>query len=158
MERYEQIPQLAASNALLHQAREIEKAVNRLRALKSDLRRHRKSSPSEFFNACRAHNKCLKAQRNLEGSRSIRRHERAFRSNPWQYAKKACKGSRSHLEPTFDVTTDFNHFKELFDVDRSYSYITLPSWVREVMPPPDEDELLPFDLSPITPSMILKKN
>ena len=64
------------------------------------------------------------------------------------YAKKACKGNQGHLEPTFDATAAFNHYKELATKDSSYS--TLPPWVAQVMPPPSKEELLPFDLYPIT--------
>ena len=81
-------------SAPIHRTRRIEKVVERMKQLLSVRRKNRKNAPSAFHDACRAYSKGLKAKRNLENSTNIRRHERAFRNNPWLYAKKCCSGKK----------------------------------------------------------------
>ena len=70
-----------------------------MKKLLSVHRKNRKKAPHDFYNACRAYSKDLKAKRILEDSKNIRKHKRAFRNNPWLYTKKGCSGKNTHVEP-----------------------------------------------------------
>ena len=78
---------------LMHRTRKIEKVTGRLKAIKNDLRRQRKTYHSDFFNALRVHNKSLNAQQKFDQVRTLHCQERDFRDNPWHFAKKECKGN-----------------------------------------------------------------
>ena len=139
--------------SLVHRSRKIEKVVDTMRSMMPHYRRNRKSAPKPFFNACRVFSRALKAKRNLEAGRSTRSQERSFRSNPWHFAKKCCNGRRTLEEPDFTAETAFNHFKDATSGNH-LSYSSLPDWVSEVMPAPSSEDLVDFDLSPITPGIV----
>ena len=46
----------------------------------------------------------------------------------------------------------FNYFRKSFEDRNQYS--GFPAWVEDVMPVPPDDELMPFDMSPVTRSVI----
>ena len=115
-------------------------------------------NPRGFFNALKAHNKCLIAKRSYDYTKNLRRQERAFRENPWSFAKRACTGASADIDPNFSAGEAYNHFANITNSTNS-RYNTpetpgLPKWIDEVMPPPDSDEVTPFDLSAITPGSI----
>ena len=63
-------------------------------------------------------------------------------------------------EPSFSADEGYKFFKEASNGTNS-KYDTsdspgLPDWVHRVMPPPETSEMIPFDLSPITPGCIKK--
>ena len=115
----------------------------------------RKNAPRAFHDACRAYSKALKAKRNLENSTNIRKHERAFRNNPWLYAKKCCSGKNTRAEPNFSAETAYAYFQDS-TASSHQTYQTLPEWVNQVMPFTERDEPIEFDLSAITPGTIRK--
>ena len=132
----------------------IEKASEHLRKMKNTGRKNRKQDRSSFNNLIRAHNKVKKACDKLADERSLRVHERAFRSNPWHYAKKVCTDKSP--KPTLDCSQEsaYTYFAEISRDDESYS--VFPSWVAEVQHVPEEEDLFDFDLTPITPSLVKK--
>ena len=76
---------------VLRRTRHIEKMTEELKVQKNSSRKLMKSSPHRFFNLVRAYNRAKKARdRWLEGY-NLRKNERAFRKNPWHFAKSACK-------------------------------------------------------------------
>ena len=97
----------------------------------------------------------------LQSDRMIaprRRQERAFKENPWNFAKNACAGSNVNIEPNSGVSEAYNYFATIANGNSS-RYNTsenqcLAKWIDEVMPSPDLDEITPFDLSAITPGSI----
>ena len=115
----------------------------------------RKNAPRAFHDACRTYGKALKAKRNLENSTNIRKHERAFRNNPWLYAKKCCSGKNTRAEPNFSAETAYAYFQDS-TASSHQTYQTLPEWVNQVMPFTERDEPIEFDLSAITPGTIRK--
>ena len=67
-----------------HRERAIVRLTKRLAYIKNNKRKNIPSQRSEFLNAVRAHNKSVKAMRELDFPRSVRKQEKAFRSNPWK--------------------------------------------------------------------------
>ena len=94
------------------------------------------------------HNKVLRAK--TQRASLGRKQERAFRNNPWKFAKAVCD-EPSITSPTFSQATCFQHYKRSFS-DSEVSYEKLPDWVNQVSPPPEE--CVPFDLSAITPHQV----
>ena len=104
-------PTMPTSNrSMLHRSRRIEKVTEKLKIVKKGLSKSRKSNPRGFFNALRAHNKCLTAKRSYDYTKNLRRQERAFRENPWSFAKRACTGTSADIEPNFNAGEAYNHF------------------------------------------------
>ena len=158
LERFTDQDSSTSNRSVLHRTRKIEKVTERLRILKQDHSKMRKSNPRQFFNALRAHNKCLFAKRLHDHKNDLRRQERAFRENPWSFAKRACKDISADVEPNFSAAEAYNHFENVTSGTNS-AYNTpekpgLPEWINAVMPAPDPDEMTPFDLSAITPGSI----
>ena len=89
-----------------------------------------------------------------EGESDEGQSEKAFRSNPWHYAKKVC--SDKSQKPCLHCSPEcaFAYFAESSREDRSYS--SLPTWVSEVQHVPSDEDLLGFDLSPIIPGLVKK--
>ena len=102
----------------------------------------------------RAHNKAKKINQKLTTDSKLRSHEKAFRSNPWHYAKKVFADSSNTSCLNCPPSQAYSHFTESFKDDGDYCALT--SWVSQVQHVPSEDDLLQFDLSPITPSIIKK--
>ena len=153
LERYLDIQtETGNGRPLLHRTRRIETTVSNLRTTKNKLRKNRGTNPSMFFNALRAYNNCLRAKRSGDRTKSLRQEEKHFRQNPWAFAKKACNDV-NNFDPSFDKTAALSHFANTASRDRS-TYSSMPSWIHEVMPAPTEPALIPFDLSPITPSLV----
>ena len=85
--------------------------------------------------------------------------ERAFRGNPWSFAKKkACRGLVGDVEPSFGSSEAYIHFATITKGTNS-RYNTpensgLPLSIDEVMPSPNSDRMTHFDLSAITSGSI----
>ena len=117
------------------------------------MRKHRKSSPKTFMDACRAYSRCVKAKKKLAFESGVHSQERSFKSNPWHFAKKIYQGNATkEQEPTFNAELALSYFQVVCTDDKKYS--ELPPWVSRVMPPPDDDSLLSFNMSAITPGQI----
>ena len=104
LERYEVLkesrrPSSGKNIETVRRTRRIEKTSEHLRKMKSTHRKDRRLERSAFNSLIRVHNKVKKACDKLADERSLRVHERAFRSNPWQYAKKVCSDKTPHPEP-----------------------------------------------------------
>ena len=124
-----------------------------MKQLLSVHRNNHKNAPRAFYDACRTYSKALKAKKSLENSKNIRKHERAFRNNPWLHAKKCCSGKITRAEPDFSVETAYAYFRDS-TTSSHQTYQTFPEWVSQVMPSIDCDDLTEFDLSAITPGII----
>ncbi len=149
LERFKKLPEDQHGNThLLHRTRRIERISENLRKTKNTLRNERKASPRNFFNAVRAHNKCLVSQRTLHNNKITRSQERDFKNNPWHFAKKICMGSKKGESPSFDANVALNYFQGNSLARNQYQ--GLPPWVEDIMPK-SEDIMCPFDLSPFTP-------
>ena len=104
LERYEVLPTPGMSHStskVLHRTRRIERLVNNLRELKKQqlfLKEH-KTNPGEFHSISRVYNKDLKSLNHSASSKSLWRHEKAFKSNPWTYSKKLRSHSSSSADP-----------------------------------------------------------
>ena len=98
------------------------------------------------------YNNCLWAKRSGDRTKSLRQEEKQFRQNPWAFAKKVCNDVKN-FDPSFDKTAALSHFANTASRDHS-AYSSMPAWIHEVMPAPTEPALIPFDLSPITPSLV----
>ena len=154
LERFEEPKSATNGNKqLIHRTRRIEKVTEKLRNLKKSLGKSRERNSSSFMHAIRAHNKLLKASRSYDQRKDLRRQERAFRENPWSFAKKACDGPRYNVVPSFNELVATNYFATILDRNNS-NYSGLPNWVKEVTPSPDPKHMSPFDLSPITPGIV----
>ena len=116
--------------------------------------KNRKLDKFSFNNLVRAHNKAKKINQKLITDSKLRSHEKAFRSNPWHYTKKIFSDSSNTSSLDCSPSQAYSHFTESFKDDGGY-YV-LPSWVSQVQHVPSEDDLLQFDLSSITPSIIKK--
>ena len=114
----------------------------------------RRNNKPSFNNLLRAHNKVKQMCDHIASCSENRAHEKAFRSNPWHYAKKVC--SDKSQKPCLYCSPEcaFAYFAENSREDRSYS--SLPAWVSEVQHVPSDEDLLGFDLSPITPGLVKK--
>ena len=139
---------------VIRRTRQIQKVTEHLRQLKNSERKMMRQNKASFNNLVRAHNKAKKMCDQLTTNSNIRVHERAFRPNPWHYAKKLCddKTSKPHLECPSKQT--FVYFAASTKDDGAYSAI--PPWVSEVQTIPGDEDLMKFDLSPITPSLVKK--
>jgi len=134
-----------------HRERQIVRVTKKLAQGKNALRRSCfRRSPREFLNAVRTHNAAVRSQREFQQRQATQRQEKAFRANPWQFAKSACSLS-SQLEPTFSPTEALDYFSQSFSGVNS-AYTSLPPWVLEYMPAPTVEQ--EFDISPITPGAI----
>ena len=152
LERYDTTQEPATTSAFIHRTRRIEKTVGRLRKLKNSNRRNMRQNPSEFHNISRAYNKALKALNRNVVAQNLRKHEKAFKSNPWSYSKKLCSSSTSTTSPACTSSEAYSYFSDI--TEESSRYQSLPSWINEVWPAPDLEEFTPFDLSPITPGLV----
>ena len=137
----------SCSTNLLRRTRRIERAAEHL---KSQMNRNRKmirKNPKEFFNS---HNQ---AKRECDKLRAIRGNEKAFRSTPWHYAKSICSDKNSTSGNLSCSNSEaFNYFRKSFEDGNQYSGFS--AWVEDVMLVPPDDKLMPFDMSPVTPSVI----
>ena len=86
------------------------------------------------------------------GSRKLRAHERAFRKNPWHYARGVCSTKAKSEDLACSVEEAYTYFAGCAEDGGKYS--GQPEWVSNVMQPPSEDEVLDFDLSPVTPAIV----
>ena len=150
LDRFEVSGQSTNPQALTCRSRRIEKLAEDLRKVKNQSRKLLKQNPAHFHNINRVYSKVLKARDRLSSSQLLRRHEAAFRKNPWHYAKSTCD-PKSQQEPTCSMESTYNYFSKSCATDDRYHRI--PSWV-EVVPVPDDDSLFKFDLSPVTPGLI----
>ena len=131
-----------------HREKGIIKLTRRLAKLKNIARRSFHAQPVAFLNGARVHNKSLKVARKTTQLRSARQQEKAFRSNPWLFAKSVCSPSGPPIVPSFSASICQSYFEKLFS-GKGCSYFGLPGWVHNVSPP--TDIVSEFDLSPITP-------
>jgi len=122
-----------------------ERTVQKLRELKNSSRRNIEQNPGEFHSISRAYNKALKSLNDSVSSKNLQRHEKAFKSNPWAYSKKLCSSSPSSVSHTCTAEETHLHFSTILKAFNQYQ--SLLQW-------PDQEELTPFDLSPITPSLV----
>ena len=74
----------------IHRDRAIVRLTKRLASLKNNSRKQFPSERSQFLNAVRAHNKALRAERQQQREKSGFKQEKAFRNNPWKFAKSVC--------------------------------------------------------------------
>ena len=133
-----------------HRERSIIKLTRRLRELKNKERQSFRRRPKEFLNAVRIHHKSLKAAKRQEAAESGRRQERAFRENPWKFAKSVCNPSAT-ADPSFSAQTALTYFQGSFS-DADSTYTEFPDWIEDAMPPPDISS--DFNMSPILPSTV----
>ena len=134
-----------------HKQRSIIKLTKRLAKVKTACRREFLSIPKQFLCSVRAHNKVKQAKDQYLELRATRKQERAFKQNPWKFAKSVCN-SKQNLLPTFSMSTCYEYFKETYsEIEVTYTS-GLPDWVSQVMPVPKIVE--EFDLSAIAPHLI----
>ena len=144
----------SSSNALVRRSRRIERVTERLRQMKNSSRNLLKSSPAEFHQLVRAHNIAKKGCMKLSNQATLRRNERAFRSNPWHFAKSVCSERVTQENALSCSSKDaYSYFSSSFNevVDE---YESFPPWISTVIPPVDDVVDVPFNLSPITPRQI----
>ena len=139
-----------------HCERSLLRTKLKLAVQKNRLRRSIKSSPRHFLQAVRAHNRLCKSTRAEDMSRKMKKQEKAFRSNPWKFAKSACTSGEPQLEPLFSMEDGLKHFQDSFNaVDPPY--FCLRPWCTDFMQFSSTAQDVPhhpFDLSPITPSLV----
>lgn len=146
----------SSPNTSSHRERAVLRAKVRLTVEKNRLRRSIRSSPIQFLCAVRAHNRLCKATRAQDLSRSTKKQERAFRSNPWKFAKSVCMDGEHQIEPSFTMQAGLQYFQESFNAPHPV-YSGLPSWCTDIFKLSLNNQGEPehcFDLSPITPSII----
>ena len=120
--------------------------------LKNNARRRIKTNPTTFNKLARAHDLAKKANENMVNTRLFRTNEKAFRSNPWHYAKSIYeeKSSTESLQcSNFETHTFFSYSFEQKD-----DYPGFPPRIEEALPLPSEEQEVPFDMSPITLGII----
>ena len=122
-------PENPQSSHTIRRTRKIVKVTEDIRRLKNNSRSTLKRTPSAFHNLVRLHNKTRKAKDNLEASQSLKRHERAFRNNPWHYAKSACKMLNLQTELTCTCTEAHDYFASMVTDNSNYS--SLSSWIEQ---------------------------
>ena len=123
-----------AGMQMLRRTRRIEKTTEQLRILKNSWRKRMKDNLPSFLNLVRAHNLAKREGERMLNSISFRNNEKAFRSNPWHYAKSICK-DRSSSEPLqCDRDEALNYFMSLFE-DKG-GYLNFPPWIKEVLSMP----------------------
>ena len=135
-----------------HRDRAIIRLPERLRRLKSDLRR---CGSNQLMTAVRLHNKTLRAAKRDTLRRSTAREEKSFRKNPWKFAQEACRPP-DKTAPDFSAQTCLQYFESVMSCPASYH--GLPDWISEVWR--FSDLTSEFDMSPIRPSevkRVLKK-
>ena len=111
-----------------------------------------RQNPSEFHNNNRAYNKTLKTLYCNVSAQNLRKHEKAFKYNPWVYSKKLCTLGTSSISPACTPDDAYKYVSNI--TNESSHYQSLPLWIDEVWPAPDPEDLTPFDLSPITPGLV----
>ena len=136
-----------------HHERSVVKLTNRLAKAKNLERRSIREDARPFLHAVRLHNRVKKASTNFTSFRSACKQERAFKKNPWSFAKSVCC-SKVLVQPTCGPEACFNYFKASFDISNGLEYTSFPSWIVDVMPQSNLD--VQFDMSPITPGLIKK--
>ena len=99
----------------------------------------------------RAHNKVQKECSKLSDMRENRRHEKAFKSNPWHYSKQLLKENTSVNQMSCTTDEAYAYFSGIAKDD---DYAGFPSWINMVINIPHGESLNEFDMSPITPRMI----
>lgn len=143
------------SSSMLRRTRRIERVAEHLRLTKNQSRCYMKSDPQGFHNLMRAHNQAKKVCDRIQSGRSFRASERAFKKNPWHFAKSACAQPEKSVDSLACSADDaFKYFSESFQDEGSY--MGFPEWIENLMPVPSDVEVIPFDLSPITPNQIKK--
>ena len=91
------------------------------------------SSPGTFLNSVRVHNKFVKLS-GKQAEISSRRQDKAFKDNPWQFAKSACSDSdKSSATPSFSCNEAWDYFSSSFSNETS-NYQALLGWVNNFMP------------------------
>ena len=68
-----------------HRPRSIVKLTRRLREIKNKKRKNFVQNPKPYMNAVRMFHKALRAGKQQDAMRSVRKQERAFRKNPWKF-------------------------------------------------------------------------
>ena len=131
LERYEVLPTPGTfhSTKVLHHTRRIERLVQNLRVEKL-LTRSVKQIPGEFHGISRVYNKALKSLNHSASSKSVRRHEKAFKSNPWTYSRKLCSYCSSSASPTCTAEEIHLYFSNISKASNQYQL--LPQWLNEV--------------------------
>jgi len=126
-----------------HRDRAIIRLTERLRRLKSDLRR---CGSTHLMSAVRLHNKCLRAARKDSARRSTVRQENCFRKNPWKFAQETCRPPDKTI-PNFSAQTCLQYFESVMSSPAPYN--DFPEWISEVWELPVS--VNEFDMSPIRP-------
>ena len=110
-----------------HRDRAIIRLTERLRRLKSDLRR---CGSTHLVSAVRLHNKCLRAARKDSVRRSTTKQENCFRKNPWKFAQETCRPpEKTGAIPNFSAQTCLQYFESVMSSPASYDF---PEWISEV--------------------------
>ena len=71
LERFLDRESPTSNRSILHRSRRIEKVTEKLKIVKKGLSKSRKSNPRGFFNAPRAHNKCLTAKSSYDYTKNL---------------------------------------------------------------------------------------
>ena len=136
----------------------VPKTIDDARSLKSSLRKQLQANNGDaktkklFAESVRYHNFLVKEKRKSDASNKLRDNEKQFRTNFWQFSKKACKGTLNEKpkKPTFSKEIADEFYPNTYSYAPQFNHASL-NWFPYLSVPA---EPTPFDHSPFKPKHI----